>query len=460
MVLPQGVSKGTGLAAALQMLRLSPRNTIAIGDAENDFECLRLAEVGVAVAWGSPALQAAADCVLVGSGPEAVGPYLEALIASGGVPASKGARRRLFLGYTDTGREFSLAVRGRNVLVTGDPNSGKSWLGGLLCEQLILHGYSVCAIDPEGDYGSLEALPGVTILGGDDPPPSPRDLVRALRHPDRSVVLDLSRLPLDEKLRYIRGVLPALNVLRRRTGLPHRILLDEAHYYLADADGASLLDLDRNGYTVVTYRATQLPETLLAATEVMLVTCESHPSEVERLRRRCGLQAGQDAGWAALGHLRVGQAVALPITAEASGELRLFTLAPRLTPHVRHRHKYVDVPVSSDRAFTFMADERRTATSARTLREFAATVDTLSPDAAAPYAERHDFSRWIAGVFGDYALAGEIEQIEDRHRAAPDAETTAAIVAAIRSRYDVIDDELMATPPGLTTALLPATSAP
>ena len=33
-------------------------------------------------------------------------------------------RRRLLLGYLEDGREFSLAVRGRNVLVTGDATSG------------------------------------------------------------------------------------------------------------------------------------------------------------------------------------------------------------------------------------------------------------------------------------------------------------------------------------------------
>ena len=59
----------------------------------------------------------------------------------------------------EAGHEFSLAVRGRNVLVTGDAKSGKSWVAGLLCEQLILHGYCVCVIDPEGDYSSLEGLP-------------------------------------------------------------------------------------------------------------------------------------------------------------------------------------------------------------------------------------------------------------------------------------------------------------
>ncbi|WP_410971668.1 hypothetical protein, partial [Salmonella sp. SAL4437] len=83
------------------------------------------------------------------------------------------------------------------------------------------------------------------------------------------------------------SVLPALNVLRRRTGLPHRILLDEAHYYLHDTDAPQLLDFERNGYTVVTYCASRLPQALLASTEVMIVTCESNPAEMEALRARC-----------------------------------------------------------------------------------------------------------------------------------------------------------------------------
>jgi hypothetical protein len=48
--------------------------------------------------------------------------------------------------------------------VVGDPNSGKSWIAGLLSEQLILHRYSLCVIDPEGEYSGLEVLPGVVVL--------------------------------------------------------------------------------------------------------------------------------------------------------------------------------------------------------------------------------------------------------------------------------------------------------
>jgi phosphoserine phosphatase len=445
MTMSQGVSKATGLHVVLETLRLSPRNTVAIGDAENDHELLRLAEVGVAVAWGSKALQAGADVVLNGTGPAAVGDYVRILAAAGHLPVPPRARRRLLLGYLEDGREFSLAVRGRNVLVTGDAKSGKSWVAGLLCEQLILHGYCVCAIDPEGDYSSLEALPGVTVLGREDAPPTPRELLRALRYPDRSVVIDLCRLPHDEKLRYVRSVLPALNVLRRRTGLPHRILLDEAHYYLHDTDAAQLLDFERHGYIVVTYCASRLPQALLASTEVMIVTCESNPAEAQALRARCAGCAGIDASrWTMLGHLKVGEAVALPITDEARGELRLFAIAPRLTPHVRHREKYVDVPVSFHSAFVFNANgqpEHRI----RTLREFVSELENTPAALLAGYITRGDFSRWIGDVFGDRALAGELQALERSYRAESREETLLEMASAVRGRYDLAEDELETT---------------
>jgi hydroxymethylpyrimidine pyrophosphatase-like HAD family hydrolase len=442
MTASQGVSKATGLRVALETLRLSARNTVAVGDAENDHELLRLAEVGVAVAWGSKALQAGADVRLDGGGPAAVGDYVRTLATNGNLPVVARARRRLVLGHLEDGREFSLAVRGRNVLVTGDAKSGKSWVAGLLCEQLILHGYCVCAIDPEGDYSSLEGLPGVTVLGGEDAPPTPRELLRALRYPDRSVVIDLSRLPHDEKLQYVRAVLPALNTLRRRTGLPHRILLDEAHYYLHDVDAPQLLDFERNGYTVVTYCASRLPQTLLANTEVMIVTCESNPAELEALRARCAGCAEIGASrWAALGHLKVGQAMALPITEETGGALRLFTIAPRLTPHVRHRMKYVDVPVSSQRAFVFNANGQARHT-IRTLRQFVSELEHTSPALLAGYITRGDFSRWIGDVFGDRALAAELRALEQRYRTGWREEAVAEMAGAVRGRYDLAEDEL------------------
>ena len=441
MLMPQGVSKATGLQTALEMLRLSPRNMVAIGDAENDHELLRLSELGAAVKWGSAVLQSAADTVVGGETPRDTAAYIRGLAATDHLPLPARARRYLRLGHMEDGREFALAVKGRNVLVAGDAKSGKSWIAGLLCEQLILQGYCVCVLDPEGDYGSLEALPGVTVLGGEDPPPTPRELLRALRYPDRSVVIDLSRLPQDEKIAYIRAALPAVNQMRRRTGLPHRILLDEAHYFLHDAEAQHLLDLDRNGYTVVTYCASRLPPRLLAATEVMIVTCESNHEEVEALYRRCAAcQAVDSAAWRKLlCHVSTGQAVALPITEEAGGELRLFNIGRRLTQHVRHREKYVDVPVTEQKGFVFGAPAP--SARARTLREFVTILEAHPARAMKAYLQRGDFSRWIADVFGDRALAAEIREQEARYVTGVDGDTIPEIVSAIRGRYDLTSDD-------------------
>ena len=441
MAMVQGISKATGLRAALEMMRKSPRNAVAVGDAENDHELLRFAEVGAAVAWGSPSLRAAADLVIEGEGPAAVGRFLGRIATSGRLPVPERTRRRLIIGRTDDGREFSLGVRGRNVLILGETNSGKSWLAGLLCEQLILHGYSLCVIDPEGDYRPLDALPGVRVLGGEDELPSPRALLHALRYPDRSVVIDLSCVEPAVKLEYIRSVLPALNVMRRRVGTPHRIIVDEGHYFLRDAVKDRLLDLDFNGYTVVTYWPSQLPRELVAATEVILVTRESNRQEIDSLRHQCPACVHVGASdWDVLPNLRLNQAVALPVTVEAGSNLQVFTIGERITPHVRHRQKYVDVPVPDNRAFVFGGDGRTPRPRVHTLREFVAVLDALDLTHAEGYLRRGDFSRWIGDVFGDHALARELHSHEQRYVHSGSGDALREIAAAIRSRYELTEE--------------------
>lgn len=439
MVLPEAISKATGIRRALTILRLSPHNAVAIGDAENDHQLLEACEVGVAVAWGSEALKAVADYVLPGDGPPAVADYIRALANRRRIPAPLKTRRRLLLGHSDDGRPLALAVRGRNVLVAGDPKSGKSWVTGLLAEQLIIYGYCLCIIDPEGDYASLEALPGVVVLGGADPLPRPRDLLRALRHPDVSVVLDLSHASHEEKADYLRSVLPGLAGLRRRTGLPHRIVVDEAHYFLHDPDVLELLDLELNGYTLVTYRASKLHPDVLAASQAILVTRESNPNEVRALFALCRTCEGRmrvEEWERLLEGLVLGEAVALPVTEEAEGEVRRIRLAPRLTPHVRHLAKYVDIPVQHGHAFVFWRDGAQTGARAQTLREFVAAVEYTPANVLDGHLRRSDFSRWVAEVFGDYALAKELGRLEVEYRNGTLTDVSARLSQVIRSRYE------------------------
>lgn len=456
MVLPQNVSKATGLGRALTILRLSPHNTVGIGDAENDHELLQTCELGVAVGWGSEVLKAAADHVLPGEGPRAVAGYIRHLASLPQVPAPRQTRRRLLIGHTDLGEPLSLAVRDRNVLIAGDPRSGKSWVTGLLCEQLILYGYCLCVIDPEGDYAALEALPGVAVLGGADPLPRPRELLRRLRHPDASVVIDLSHASHEEKVAYVRSVLPGLARMRRQTGLPHRVVVDEAHYFLHEPDVAELVDLERSGYTFTTFQASRVHPAVLAGTGVVIVTRESDRHEVAALFERYerALEPGALRDWEErLDALTTGEAMVLPLTEESGGMLQRVRLAPRLTPHVRHLTKYVDIPVPRDRGFVFWQGGAPR-TRARTLREFATAVEQLPLDALTGHLQRGDFSRWVADVFGDYPLADEMCKVEAAHRGGATAAAALAVSQAIRARYHVMEPGL---PRPHTTAPPPST---
>ncbi len=81
MVLPPGVNKATGLAAALADLELSPRHVVAVGDAENDHALLAQCGCGVAVANALPMLKAEADWVTEGAEGAGVTELIERLLA-------------------------------------------------------------------------------------------------------------------------------------------------------------------------------------------------------------------------------------------------------------------------------------------------------------------------------------------------------------------------------------------
>src|SRR5208337_1702678 len=63
MVLPAGVNKASGLAAALDELGLSPHNVVAVGDAENDHAFMHASGYAVAVANALPSIKSEADLV-------------------------------------------------------------------------------------------------------------------------------------------------------------------------------------------------------------------------------------------------------------------------------------------------------------------------------------------------------------------------------------------------------------
>jgi hypothetical protein len=357
------------------------------------------------------------------------------IIARDVLPAVPAApRRRLHLGLQPGGQPVTIDLRHGNLLIAGGPQSGKSWVTGLLCEQLILQHYCVCVIDPEGDYAALEALPGVIVLYADGQIPSLEQVELTLRYPDVCVVVDLCKMPRERKRPFVVSLLKALETLRKRTGLPHRVVVDEAHYFLHDRDLVEQIDFELGGYTLVTYRSSRLHRRVRASTGAVVVTGERDPVEAEALRRLGGSEH-EPADWARmLGELGIDEAVLLP-GAEGPEGVQRFRIARRLTPHVRHKHKYLELPVPEGSAFLFHRNGEATGQRALSLKELVEVLVRAPDHVFDRHLERGDFSRWIKDVFSDAELAAEVRSIEGDWRAGRADRAHDRIARAVRERY-------------------------
>ena len=220
--------------------------------------------------------------------------------------------------------------------------------------------------------------------------------------------------------------------------MPHRVVVDEAHYFLHEPNVRDLLDLNLGAYTLVTYRLSDLHPDVRKAVDVLVVKRITEKQEVQTLVGMIGDKRVESEWTAILENLTIRQGALLPGAAEARGNLRRFELLPRLTSHVRHRAKYLDVQLVEEQAFIFTTDNGiPIGTPARTLKECVSSLKTCPPSVLAGHARRGDFSRWISGVFHDDLLASDIRKIEQRFRLGHERSLTNSLVKAIHDRYEL-----------------------
>ena len=216
MVLPAGVTKGSGLLEALAELGLSHHNTVGVGDAENDHSMLEECEIGVAVSNAVDAIRTHADVILDRPDGQGVADLLRGPVLAGRAHVHP-RRWQITLGTDELGRAVTLPASQLNVAVCGGTGDGKSYLAGLICEQLVELDYSLVVFDPEGDHVGLGELRGVIVTGGHDRRlADPAEVVRLLRHRYATVVVDLSHLDPPAK----RSTRPVCQPKSRRSDAP------------------------------------------------------------------------------------------------------------------------------------------------------------------------------------------------------------------------------------------------
>src|SRR5262245_58781556 len=134
MVLPTGINKASGLQRALEALRLSPHNTVGIGDAENDLAFLTICGCGVAVANALDSVKNRADWVTNGDLGHGVVELIQRLIESDLI-GLRTARNQVVIAQAIDGTELSLQLRGSHTLIAGPSGAGKTRMTTILLEK-------------------------------------------------------------------------------------------------------------------------------------------------------------------------------------------------------------------------------------------------------------------------------------------------------------------------------------
>jgi hypothetical protein len=307
-------------------------------------------------------------------------------------------------------------ARGVNLLIQGDPLSGKSWLAGALVERLVLHQYAVCVLDPEGDFHILAGLPGVLWAEVRDRASLDNALNSFVADPSACIVVDFSRLPHGRKVELVENGLSAIRELRRRLGLPHWVVLDEAQYLLhREGVAEEAIGIEDRGFCLITYRLGWLRESVRKAVDVLIAARTTHPEELESLRTFLTEVFGQNADViSVLPHLPPGECFLLHAEETEPSRAVTFVPIPRETAHVRHRKKYADALLRPDQRFYFRALDGTVVAVAASLKEFVQVLATTEEGVLAHHATRKDFSRWITGVFNDQDLGRGVRKLENR----------------------------------------------
>jgi hydroxymethylpyrimidine pyrophosphatase-like HAD family hydrolase len=421
MVLPSGVSKATGLREALAELGVSSHNTIAFGDAENDHAIMQACEVGVAVGNAVAGLRERADVVLPDDDGRAVAAFLLGPVLSGEV-RTRTARWTVALGSDERGAVVSVPAARTNILVSGASCSGKSYIAGAFIERLSALGYTACVFDAEGDHGTVQQARGVVTVGGPDPLPAPAHIARLISNRFTSVVVDMSSLDHEARRAFFDETMRELIVLRRSHGLPHWIVIEEADQLLqSGALPAEEPYLPPLGYLLVTHRPDTLSREVLQHMHAVVALTGAEPYA----------RMADDLATPALS-LPVGQAMLA-----LDGRVTRFQPSRRISPHVRHRTKYMHVAMPEARRFHFGGGGGEHG-SAANLDEFTRRIATVDGDVLIGHLKAGDFSRWVNEIVADDELSSRLRSIERWFRNEPGTGRTQAreaVISAVEARY-------------------------
>lgn len=225
MILPSGVNKATGLAAALLPLELSRHGVVAIGDAENDHAFLNYCRVGVAVDNALPALKQRAEIVTRGDHGRGVQELIARLLKDDLVDVPTPSRHKIALGSDN--QRWSPGEE--HLVITADADTATATTEEI-AQKLANQGFQyvrfTCAVQPPSATSpTLVGSKVEAIVGSSDQLPTADEVAQLLIRPDQSVRVMLCAHSPDDRRHRFSEIWKVLQTFQEERGHPHAVML-------------------------------------------------------------------------------------------------------------------------------------------------------------------------------------------------------------------------------------------
>ncbi len=423
MVLPAGINKAAGLAAALGELGLPAHNVVGVGDAENDWAFLQACGCSAAVANALPALKEAVDLVLRSERGAGVVELAKLMLHDDArlIPA---ARHSIAIGSDRSGKEIGIEPHKGAVLISGSSGIGKSTLATALTEKMADKAFEFCVFDPEGDYIGLEKA---VSAGSIKIPPDEDEIMKLLADFGANTVVNTQALDVEERPAFFAKLFPQISSMRARTGRPHWLFIDEAHHVLPAARGGlrQFLPEEMNATILITVHPEAVSADALRTVKTVLALGPSAKEVIEKFCEAIGTGAPKQ------------------IPEWGEDEILLYRLSGDIVPvrpeeprqvHKRHIRKYAEGELGADRSFYFRGPDNALNLRAQNLSLFNQIAAGIDDRTWEYHRKAGHYSAWFRNDIKNEALSREAAEIE-RDAALDAAESRKRIKDAISRRY-------------------------
>jgi len=423
MILPSGINKATGLAAALQDLRLSPHNVVGVGDAENDHAFLQACGCSVAVDNAIPAVKTTADLVMRGARGKGVEELIDRLIKRDheimprrhdGVVLGSAGGDEIYLSPTDT------------VLIAGSSGIGKSTLATALTERFVESGFQFCVFDPEGDYDGLE---GAVRLGDGSSAPTKAQVLDLIAKADSNIAVNGLALRVNERPDFFADLLPGLSSFRRRTARPHWLVIDEAHHLLPKRrdDTRAVLSLELPGTILITVHPEAISTDALRLVTAIIALGPKAKDVVKVFCKETGIEPPKEIS------SPKGERVLFWRPQKRKKLAVVKVIEPRQSLK-RHSRKYAEGQLDEAGSFYFHGPDDAMNLRAHNLMIFAQIAEGIDDKTWEFHLRAGDYSKWFRHQIRDKAPARETAEAEENKTLSAE-ESRKRVLDAVRRRY-------------------------